>query len=370
MDARNKLSEPQQLGEGIGAEGTTIYLVVLSSVRKALVLGAFVVLPMAATAQTPGPTSITGSAAPLGTTTATLSEQFKIVLASTPLRLRYRDVFQGSEIVTLDGAPLVKAADYAIDYISGTIRIIRPVNAGQVLKVTYAYSVTQPGFGSSSDIMGGGLTKTALIGSRSNMGMDLGGDNHLDDSLNANLYGWNNNVQLGRVASTGLMLFSTKKNSSTSFTSSTAGAANTGQLTNDTQFILQKLSTKIGSGSISFDYQDISPNFSAFDSVRAAGFDAATVSQLQKETGIKRMGLSMKDVAVGGFKLTNDVHTVSDSGGTIDWKKFGIESGGCKLDFSSQHVGIGFNRFSDLADGNRATPVTHPCPDRPSPTAT
>src|SRR4029077_9811954 len=89
------------------------------------------------------------------------------------------------------------------------------------------------------------------------------------------------------------------------------------------------------------------------DMVRGSGVDSAAVDRWQKEAGLKRMGFSMQDVALGGAKVSNSYRTVTDDSGSITWKSLSLQSGGLKVNYDARKVDLGFSRFPDLAESDR-----------------
>ncbi len=171
--------------------------------------------------------------------------------------------------------------------------------------------------------------------------------------MRSNVFGWSNSFDLGGSSSlNGLMLVGDRKQARTQSGfeyQSSALAPDQGK----SHLILQSLSSNLGGGTVKFDFQDVSKNFSGFGAVTANGYSADTANQLSKEKGLKRMGFSMDKVQLGSLGFSNSYRTVGDEKGGITWQDYSIASGGLSLNYKSQKVDPHFTRFNDIAETNR-----------------
>jgi hypothetical protein len=316
--------------------------------RNACALVVSFALPVAASAQTPPPDAITGNAAPTTASTAiTNFEEIKVSDPTKPLTLKYRGVYPSSETASLDGQGLVRTTDYTINYVTGVITWVRQVNPGQLFRITYQFDRNvQP------VLTAGGTLRFNTITAPRPFGSEVTGVQHLTFTGDKTL-AFSSTASFGELSSQGLLMFNTRQSGSTMFGLGLESGGPSSPDPSDSKFVLQSLSTGLMHGTVKFDYQDISSNFGNFAGVRAAGYDENTVNQLQKEAGLKRLGFSMQDVAVGGMKLTNSFKTVSDDNGSVSWKSFALQDGGFKFNFDARHVDLGFSRFSDMAESDR-----------------
>jgi hypothetical protein len=349
MDAPGESPGKELPGQRFTVERTTIQVVDMR--RCALIFTAIISLPMAARAQT-SPDSITGNASPVAAPAALSAfESIPIKTVGSPITLKNRGIYPGTEVVSLDGQGLAKNVDYRLDNLSGVLTLLRPVNLGQVLRVTYQYDMaTQPTALSQQALAIDRAANRPFNRGPAPVGMDMGVRSPVGGGLASGLYGWNSSLHLGSVGARGLMLFTSKPKPHGLFATSVDDSTMSGT---DSQFIVQSVATSLLKGTVTIDYQNISSNFNGFNSVRAAGYDQDVVDQLQKEAGLKRLGVALQNVSVGGSRISTGFKSVQDESGKVDWRNFSLQNGGLKLNYTSQRVAQGFSRFSDLAEKDR-----------------
>lgn len=274
--------------------------------------------------------------------------------------LRHGNVMPGSERVEFDGRVLRRGSDYNMDYETGVVYLMRAQKPGQSLHVSYRYDATkttdpaQPRLGGLSGfrfdvapgalqmIMGFGVTERTADG----------------NVLTSNLYGWNNSFSFAGSSIKGLMLVGERQkvNARNAFGAETQkGAVDEGK----SRFLLQNFQTALAGGRLEADYQDISSNFSGFGAVQESGYEKSFVDSLQKEKGLKRLGIGITDVGVGGMKFSHSYRTVEDAKGSIDWRKLGMAAGnmqgafGFSMNWESRTVDKDFQRFRDIREADR-----------------
>jgi hypothetical protein len=267
--------------------------------------------------------------------------------------LRYGNVVAGSERVMLEGQVLQRGPDYAMDYEAGVVYLKRAQREGQSLTVNYRYDTSgkrpnpNPGAGF------GGF-KFDLMPGRLGMVMGLGMTERTADGnvLTSNVFGFNNSFSFGGGQMKGVMLFGDRQQADTeSLYEYRSDPRDTPQ--GRSQMVLQNLETGLMGGKVQLDYQDVSKNFTSFNSARDSGLDGKVVDQLAKERGLKRMGLSLQDVNLGGLSFSNSFRTVEDEKGSIEWRSLGFKNGGLDVQWDSQRVDKDFKRFKDISEGNR-----------------
>ena len=311
---------------------------------------------MPAFAGAQSPFSATPGSVPAG---ATVGGQFtadRITLrAMGPgVPLRFGGVVPNTERVEFDGQLLKRGVDYSIDNDAGVVYLMRAQRQGQTLFVTYRHEEGRAGSADSAargvagmkfDLVPGGMQ--AIVG----LGMT---ERRADGSVVvSNQYGLNNSFQFGSGRLKGLFLVGEKQqqDATSAYEFQKAGVA---QDAGRSQFLLQNFQTGLAGGTVEIGYQDISSNFSGFNSVRDAGYDGKVVDQLQKERGLTRTSLAMRDVGIGGgVKVSNGFRSVGDGSGSVEWKNFGFQSNGLSMSWDSQAVDQGFNRFKDLGEADR-----------------
>lgn len=320
--------------------------------RTTWVLGVALFAVGSVSAQTPTSVATPGASTPTvgGTPTIDL-----IVLKGTMpgVPLRYGSVISGSEVVEFQGQTLKKGTDYQMDYESGVVYLMRAQKAGQTMRVSYrydskasqaqvqtsSYKASLPTYrfdlapgGRSSAIMGFGLAERQADG----------------NVLMSNLYGYQHNA--GGLKGLALVGERSKVDNQSGFEYRDKPAETE---TGRSKLILQNLSQNLSGGTVSLDYQEVSSNFTSFGAVGEAGYAQNVVEQLAKEKGLKRFGIAMDGVKVGDAKLSNGFKQVRDGNASIDWRSFGFENRGLKMDYSSRRVDSDFTKFDGLAEADR-----------------
>ncbi len=268
--------------------------------------------------------------------------------------LKNGGIITASEQIDLDGRTLKRGEDYSFDYASGTIYLMRTPRPGQALRASYRFDPEKSkGLAGSAFVNGiNGFTFNLLPGASLMLG--LGMTERLADGTvtTSNLYGLHNSFSFGHGGLNGLFVVGERKQvqaqSLYDFEDSKA-LMDTGK----SQAMLQKLGTKALGGEIEADYQDIRQNFNGFQAFQNAGYEKGFVDQLQKEKGLKRVGLGFKDIGGAGLKLSQSYRQVSDDTGSIEWRSLGIKTGGLQLNWTGQKVDPLFNRFKDIAEADR-----------------
>lgn len=331
-------------------------------------------LPVAAGAQSPVPTftpsasdnqasTATTATAQLGGTPTVDIISLRPIGPGTPLR--YGNVIPGSERVQLDGVDLTAGDDYGMDYATGVVYLKRAQKLGQTLTVTYRYNA-QPDPSAPSRFQSFSTMKYSLMPGGLTAMMGLGMVDRTADGrvMSGNVFGWNNTFKFGQSGSlNGVYIYGNRAQAR-----ETAGLRLDSNPTQPTgpapapgadgaggsRFILQNFSSKLMGGDASFDYQDISKNFSAFSAVGDAGYDDKTVKQFQAERGLTRMGMNLNNLKFGSLGFSTGFKSVEDDGHRIDWRSYGVQQGGLKLNFNSEQVDSRFTRFTDLSEADRA----------------
>jgi len=308
-------------------------------------------LPLAAHSQTPFNLNNEDQNAPANVIGGTPTIDLITVRANTPgIPLRHGNVVPGSERVQLQSAILNRGTDYSMDYATGVVYVARALKAGDAVTVSYRYT-NQATQSSSLNLNGIAGFKYDIAPGAMSMTLGYGMTERTADGqvISTNLFGLNNNFNIGGGAIKGLYYFGDRQKvdaNSIYDPVSAQGAADEGQ----SQMIVQSLQTKFMGGSLNADYQNISKNFKSFGAATSAGYNAG---QLEKERGLTRIGFDLKDVKVGSSKIGSMFKTVGEGASGIDWRSYSFASGGLELNFNSQRVDSDFTRFADLAEQDR-----------------
>ena len=271
---------------------------------------------------------------------------------SPSVPLRHGNIVNDSEILYAGATKLRRGSDYQIDYATGLIYLMRSFKAGDTMSVSYRYNsaVADPTGALTS------LTsmKFDLVPSALKFSLGLGMTERQSDGnvLMTNVYGWNNAFGFGQSKVSGLFFIGQRQKVDTANgydKQASPGATDVGT----SQFILQKLTSNVSGGTIEASYQDISKNFTNFQSVKDSGYEVGYIDQITKEKGLTRMGLAMNDVKVGDTKVSQSYKEVNDGSGTISWQQYALAQGPFSLAWKEQKVGKSFKRFGDIYEQDK-----------------
>ncbi|MCA0361320.1 MAG: hypothetical protein LCH41_09720 [Armatimonadetes bacterium] len=270
--------------------------------------------------------------------------------------LRYGNVIERSETVVLDGRTLVRDQDYTMEYASGSVYIKIPIKQGQSLRVSYRYDETKSRegiYGGATSGAGNGFAFNLSPGAKAWMGM--GYTERLADGtiLSGNIFGLSNSFSFSGGSMKGLfMVNDRKKVDASSLTGEYEGSKGTED--GQGRAIVQELQSGFLGGSIKVSYQDIEDKFAGFHSFSGAGYDAKAIQMFQNEKGLKRSAFSMTNLGSKAFNFGGGYATVGDDKGQITWRNASLGFGSTKIDYSSQYVDPGFNKFNGLREEDRA----------------
>lgn len=272
------------------------------------------------------------------------------------LPLRYGGVLPGSERVEYNGRTLAAGTDYQIDRAGGVIYMMITLKAGDQIRVGYRYDEAKVAQQTQrSQFSGLAPYRLELAPGSLSMIVGFGMTERQSDGnvLQSSLYGLNSSFRFGSASTKGMLLFGNRQkieqNSDYEFRGDTR-QTDVGR----SHFALQNMALALGGGgSIEVNYQDISRNFSGFSALQDSDIEAARLKQLEKERGLKRLSIGMKDLAVGGLKFSGQDRSVGDGKDDIDWQSMSLAGSGFNISWKSQKVGQKFGRFQDLAEGDR-----------------
>ena len=272
--------------------------------------------------------------------------------------LRFAHVRAGSERVELDGQALVKDKDYSIDYATGAIYMMRAFRAGQFIRVQYKYDekADQVGTFAAKNGQSTGFSGLKLeFNPQAAFYLGMGMTERLSDGtvLSSNVYGMSNAYTLGGGKLTGLMMVGERLQSNAQSMLGDYGAGQHQKDDGKGKAIIQNYQSGALGGKFAFDYQDVDSRFAGFDALKANGLNDQQVDQVRKERGMKRTGVSLQDLGIGGMKFSSAFRTVGDANGSINWRSYGFKSGGLGFVWDAQKVDSAFTRFNDLREADR-----------------
>lgn len=319
----------------------------MRSSRLAIVAALAVLGSKAGLAQTSTP----AASAPIGGKT---SMDMIVIEANNPsVPLRNAGVVPQSETLELDGRRLISGKDYTIDYGTGMVYLVGQTKPGMALRATYTYDPARAQ--SQSKTAGMGIHGFKLnISSGASVMLNMGmADRKADGTiLRQNLFGLKTNFGGGGLSLSGLVVGSTTKKVN-NFNLLDPNRAKSQEKEGSSQAIVQQLSTNLGGGKATVDFQEIGRNFTGFSAFSDAGYGDGVINALRKEAGLKRTGFALDKIGSKSFNLSASSRSVRDGNETVDWRTFGAQLGGLTASISQSEVGSGFKRFADLADGDR-----------------
>lgn len=277
--------------------------------------------------------------------------------SNTPsVPLRNDGVVKGSEQIELDGKPLTRGRDYAIDYPTGIVMLMVPYRPGQALRATYRYdkSLAKPTGGATGL---NSLKLDLMQGTSVSLGLGMVDRGANGTVTTTDLYSLRTNFSGGSALgfkSSGLISLGNKRESSSMsvFSKEAKGKnSNLGQGSAIVQDIAMKLA---GGGQISANYQNIDQNYIGQQGFTNAGFSEKDANALAKERGLKRFSYGLNQVNFGGLKVSQGFDMVGDGDNEISRRNFGIETNGFKAGFNTRSVDKNFKRFKDLKDADGA----------------
>lgn len=269
--------------------------------------------------------------------------------------LRYANVMRGSVQVELNGRILKEGTDYTLGYSEGMLYMMTSVRDTDTIRVTYRHDPTRKSnaTGSAMPLMkldfGRGGSMTMLVGT--------GGAQRFADGtlMNSTIGGLNNDLQFGMTKLKGVYLVSSIEQAYTRADSTSPDRSPTkeGQKGTD-KAIIQNLNADLGDGiNLTADYQDIGTKFQGFGALQSAGYDANQVGQLEKEKGLKRIGLGLNSNNTAGFSLINNYKSIDDGEGKLQWLNYGIKSNVIDFYYTRRWLDAKFKRWNDIAEQNR-----------------
>ncbi len=277
----------------------------------------------------------------------------RLTPGGTGAPLRFGNVIQNSELVFLNGTKLTAGRDYSMDYAVGVVYLCRAFREGDSVSVQYRYDSKAP-VSSGSSVAGLPTMKYDLLAGGLSMRLGMGMTERTADGkvLRTNLWGTRNNFAGGKMGLTGSFFAGSRMQESYAGglnydTSSKAGQAS-GE-TGNSSFLVQQFNYALGGGAkLTADYQSVTKNFSGFAAVKDAGYRDDQIAAFTRERGLKRQGVGLSDLNVGGMKFSASTKSVSDGIKGITASSYAMNNGGLSFSHNSSEIQRGFSRFQDL----------------------
>lgn len=288
----------------------------------------------------------------LGGTPAT--DYIRLTNAITGVPLRYGNVIQGSELVTLNGYKLEAGKDYTLDAAVGVIYLQRSVRETDSLSVQYRYDSKAKAPSGASGIA---PMKLNLLSGGLSMNFGMGQTERSADGkiIKSNLVGTANNFRGKDLNLTGAYFSSSRQQEAViggmQFDSKAKGGDASGEVGNST-FLVQAFRANLGGGAVTATYQDVSRGYTGFGAAKEAGFSDKQIADLTRERGLVRQGMGLEKIKLGNFQFSGIQNTVKDDQQGIDTASYSLANSSFTFNHKSESVERGFRRFQDLGVGD------------------
>lgn len=268
--------------------------------------------------------------------------------------LRYAHIIPGSETVELDGRPLKRDQDYALDAASGTLFLRIKFSPNQSLTVRYRYDHTkeQSGtFGVGGSDQANQFRLQFAPGTSVTMGLGYT-ERRADGSLiSSNIFGFNNAFKFRGGTMNGVVMMGQRERSEA--TDLYGNSRRGGDVEEGTGVaLIQNLDAGMMGGRLQVSYQDVDERFAGVAAL-APSLGAEQANAVGKERGLKRKSFALRDINWDAFKWSMGYSRVGDADAGLTWRNAGFQLNGAKFAWSQQYVDPGFNRFNDLREQDR-----------------
>lgn len=271
--------------------------------------------------------------------------------------LRYGNVIKNSELVLLNGVRLQPGKDYSFDYKVGVVFVSRSYREGDSLTVQYRYDSKAP-VESGSAASGLPPMKFDFLGGLS-MRMGFGQTERSADGkvLRSNIWGTKNNFSATGMGLSGAYFAGNREQQNTvdgmTFDTQAKGGNAAGD-TGKSSFLVQKFNMALGGGAqLIADVQNVSSNFTGFNQVKDAGYTDEQVNAFVREKGLKRQGMGIEGLNLGGgMKFSGGNKSVMDGDKGIRTSAYSLNNGAFSYARNTEQIERGFNRFKDLGVGD------------------
>lgn len=273
-----------------------------------------------------------------------------------PYPLRFAPVVPNSESVYLDGRRLIRDADYAIDYSSGTLIFYVPVRTLSTLQVYYRYDPQ----GNRSQTAHALPLLTLSLGQRGGIQALYapGATETTREGVTYQIsaYGLQNRLQLGSASLQGYYFVGTRSPLQ-SFALPTSQNPNAspagGGAGESTQFIVQSLNLEAGGLQFTGNYQDIGRGFSAQKMLGIpSGASSDLLNRWEQEKGLKRYDYTL-GLKMGRSTLTQSALRIQDEKGAIEQRTYQFQNQALQLHYQRREAQSAFERFKDLGDADK-----------------
>ena len=260
--------------------------------------------------------------------------------------LSHAGIVSGTEIVILNGKPLQRSRDYFIDYDSGSIVFLEPLEQTDYASISYKFIPVGAGERTVSSMPSLGLISTDRASMNFSYVRRVQTDASGTPIMDTFTYGLNSTYMLGSSALSSTIFFSNPQPRSSSGRSA--------QNTDIGAFIMQQGKFSLGALKLNIGYQSIDKGFNGFQALQESGAVASDLAnQLAKEKGLRRFDLGADYSMPKGLSLKFASNSVSDSAGGITTNSIGLTTPRLRINFNSSDVDKNFTRAKDLRDPNR-----------------
>ena len=265
--------------------------------------------------------------------------------------LSHGGVVPNSESVTVDGSILSRNSGYSIDFASGSLAFAQPVRTNQLVHVTYRYLADRDqqrsALGAPSFALQ--LTQNTSLGITYAQG--VASANNAFDMVT---YGANLQTKLGAKSTmTNLMYVSSARKSGRVVPGSRTEAP-APKPKSDSLF-LHSSDLQKGKLGVQLNYQDVGKDFSGFTSMKQQNAAPnALLAQLEKEKGLRRLGLMAKYDLGSGSSSGLGWNQIKGETGDITRQSLFYGSSRARLNVEMREISEGFGSLKALTAEEQA----------------
>lgn len=274
--------------------------------------------------------------------------------------LSHGGIVEGSESVTVNGVKQYRDVDYKIDYAGGSLAFARIVALTESISVSYRYVSGDTGARSVLSVPGMSILNNGNLHLNLTYAYHTSG-NKGDQTPDTATYGLAGYTKLGSSSLKSMVYFSSPMRQAMRFSqfNSTSKSPIAAPRAKSDHLMSQNADIGLGKARLQIGYQDIGLNFNGFAALRDGNSaDAATLAQLEKEKGLKRMSLGLQfgaNTSGSAANTSTGLYWNSVRDKTGEFYSRGFNYSGKSFGFFADMRGSdgGFTRAKDLSDAEK-----------------
>ena len=269
--------------------------------------------------------------------------------------LGHAGIVPGSDSVTVDGSVLSRSRGYSIDSASGMLVLAEPVRATQLIHVTYRYYADKD----QQRAALGGPSFALRLSQNTSMGIAYAQTaSSVNPTFDLLTYGANMQTKLGEKSSmTNLMYLSSAKASGRVVPKLQVGtqAAATAPKPKSDSLLVHNSNIQKGKLGVQLNYQDVGKEFGGFTAMKQQKTAPdAVLAQLEKEKGLRRLGINTSYDLGGGSSTGMAWNTIKGETGDITRQTMFYSKEGIKLNVELREIAETFGSTKPLTAEEQA----------------